>query len=126
MMTFLDPRAMIECRLVSKYWHHHATKPNIEIEALARARRRYDILNINKANSALVRLREVFAEIRSELYISRDEINYIMESKLTKDMSFVRASAIASKHGAELVVADSACKFISERDKWNRANFNKK
>ena len=30
MMTFMDPLALIRCRLVSKYWRHHAIKPSIE------------------------------------------------------------------------------------------------
>jgi len=29
-MTFLDPRGLIECRLVSKYWRHHAIKPRVK------------------------------------------------------------------------------------------------
>eukprot|EP00029_Vermamoeba_vermiformis_P008324 TRINITY_DN3859_c0_g1_i1.p1 TRINITY_DN3859_c0_g1~~TRINITY_DN3859_c0_g1_i1.p1 ORF type:complete len:466 (+),score=49.43 TRINITY_DN3859_c0_g1_i1:64-1461(+) len=29
-MTFLDPNALLECRLVSKYWRHHAIKPRVE------------------------------------------------------------------------------------------------
>jgi len=39
-MTFLDPRGVRECRLVSKYWRHHAIKPNIDMAAYEQARQR--------------------------------------------------------------------------------------
>jgi hypothetical protein len=35
MMTFMDPLALIRCRLVSKYWRQHANKPLVENEVLA-------------------------------------------------------------------------------------------
>ena len=53
-MTFLDPRAMIECRLVSKYWRHHAIKPNIEAAIIRGARARYDYTRVGSVNNALL------------------------------------------------------------------------
>ncbi len=40
-MTFLDPRGVLECRLVSKYWRHHAIKTNVEMAAKEQAYHRY-------------------------------------------------------------------------------------
>jgi hypothetical protein len=34
MMTFMDPLALIRCRLVSKYWRHHAIKSRVENEIM--------------------------------------------------------------------------------------------
>ncbi len=104
-MTFLDPRAMIECRLVSKYWRHHAIKPTVETEVAAQARYRYDEITCCTRLLILVRLREVYHSLQAKgVAISEDQIEQMLSSDRTRGAHFVRAAAIASKYGADLIV----------------------
>eukprot|EP00029_Vermamoeba_vermiformis_P008255 TRINITY_DN3805_c0_g1_i2.p1 TRINITY_DN3805_c0_g1~~TRINITY_DN3805_c0_g1_i2.p1 ORF type:complete len:165 (+),score=10.43 TRINITY_DN3805_c0_g1_i2:101-595(+) len=113
MMTFLDPRAMVECRLVSKYWRYHAIKPSIEKVVTAHARQM---------------VREVFNELNKQgMEITNGVIEQVLDYGITKDMFFVRASAIASKHGADLIVADpDLCAYIIGHNQWRQVKKDKK
>jgi hypothetical protein len=112
-MTFLDPRAMIECRLVSKYWNHHANKPNVEKEVRQQAKQR---------------VREVFDELnRKGLEITDQVIEGAISEAPTDDTFFLRAAAIASKHGAELLVAGPLLlNHLFAHTNWKTANSEKK
>lgn len=107
-MTFLDPCAMIESRLVSKYWHHHANKPNVENDVYERAKQRYATASLRTITDSYTRLREVYDELnRKGLAISEQAIEATLLEAYRPGSLFLRAAAIAGKHGAELLVADS-------------------
>jgi uncharacterized protein with GYD domain len=88
-MTFLDPRAMIECRLVSKYWNHHANKPNVEKEVREQAKQRYTTASVSTINDSRKRVREVFDELnRKGLEITDQVIEGAISEAPTDDTFF--------------------------------------
>lgn len=127
-MTFLDPRAMIECRLVSKYWNHHANKPNVEKEVRQQAKQRYTTASVSTINDSRKRVREVFDELnRKGLEITDQVIEGAISEAPTDDTFFLRAAAIASKHGAELLVAGPLLlNHLFAHTNWKTANSEKK